>query len=223
MLFLLSLGMPVKESYNYSLYLHLGTVLASILLLRRWIPLRSIQRFVALGVASSMAVGVPLYLLFQELMPQSPLVTVCLVGFLLIVTGLILRFGWRERLDRRVLEDISLRDGLIVGAFQGLSVLPGLSRSGITVATLTLRGYRLRESFLLSFLLSIPTILLAEIGLSLLGGLPPMDGEAIIGLVTSFLTGILTLKLLLDHISKKPYWLVCIILGILSLLPLPFL
>lgn len=223
LLLLISMGMPLEESYHYSLYLHLGTVLASIFLLRRWIPNRSIQRFVALGVVSSSAVGVPIYFLFQGFLVQSPVVIAALVGLLLIVTGLLQRFGWRERLDRKVLKDLSPWDGLLVGAFQGVSVLPGLSRSGITVAVLALRGYRLKESFLLSFLLAIPSILLLEIFLSFTGGLPPINGEAIIGLVISFLAGALALKLLLDHISKKPYWIVCIILGVLSLLPLPYL
>lgn len=55
-------------------------------------------------------------------------------------------------------QDIRLKDSLILGILQGLAVLPGISRSGITISGLLKRGFKAKDSFTLSFLMAIPII-----------------------------------------------------------------
>ncbi|MFH1294455.1 MAG: undecaprenyl-diphosphate phosphatase, partial [Candidatus Aenigmatarchaeota archaeon] len=107
-----------------------------------------------------------------------------------------------------------------LGLLQGLSVIPGISRSGITVSGFLLRGYKSDDALRLSFLMSIPAVLAAEIGLGLLGSLPDITiAEVLIGIVTSFFVGILSIHLLIEVAKKTRFWAFCIVMGLLAVVP----
>jgi undecaprenyl-diphosphatase len=110
-----------------------------------------------------------------EALFSSPLFT----GFALLVTGLVLRYG--SRIVPRDLP-VSLSSGVKVGLAQGLSILPGISRSGMTIVTGLRCGLSPREAFTFSFLLSLPAILGATI-------LEVVKAGGITGVVTSLPAG----------------------------------
>jgi len=120
------------------------------------------------------------------------------VGFALLVTGFVLRYGSKIPPGNLTL---SLPSGLKVGLAQGLSVFPGISRSGTTIVTGLAAGLSREEAFTFSFLLSLPAILGATIlevtdagGLSsVLLSLP--EGWWI-GMVVAFGSGLLALSVL---------------------------
>ena len=91
-----------------------------------------------------------------EVLFSSPL----FAGFALIITGFVLRYG--SRIVPRDLP-VSLSTGIKVGLAQGLSILPGISRSGMTIVTGLRCGLSPREAFSFSFLLSLPAILGATV------------------------------------------------------------
>ncbi|MFO7925617.1 undecaprenyl-diphosphate phosphatase, partial [Natronomonas sp.] len=101
------------------------------------------------------------------------------------------------------------------GGLQGLTILPGISRSGTTVSVMLLRGYEGPASLRLSFLLSIP----ASLGAALLvvvtgGGLPGISPlVAVVALSTSAVVGYLTIDALMSIVDRVAFWLVCVGLG----------
>jgi len=122
------------------------------------------------------------------------------VGFLLLITGIFQIKTSRIRGLRKE-KDLENKDSFIVGLAQGLSTLPGLSRSGITVSTLLLRKFDDTEALKLSFLMSLPIVLLGNIVLNSKEIINFSSGAAY-GLLASFFFGLLTIHGLMK-ISKR--------------------
>jgi undecaprenyl-diphosphatase len=90
---------------------------------------------------------------------RDPMVVVCtLAGY-----GILMAAADRFAPSNRTITDIRLRDGLIIGAAQALALVPGTSRSGITITAGRILGLRRQDAARFSFLLSTPVILLATI------------------------------------------------------------
>jgi undecaprenyl-diphosphatase len=124
---------------------------------------------------------------------------------LLLVTGVIL-LAHRER-GTRDGGDATAFDGLALGAAQAVSILPGISRSGITIITGLLLGFRRTEAARVSFLMSVPSILGAGIyGLQDAGEAARMGftaAELITGGVVAALGGALAIAWLLDIVRRQ--------------------
>lgn len=158
-------------------------------------------------------------LLFKEITDQL-FGSITVVGCMLLVTGTILWLTRRIRGEGRSVGQATLRDALIIGTVQGLAILPGISRSGSTIATALFLGVDRKLAGRYSFLLSIPAIVGALIlGLDTpeLHTAIPM-GTIIAGSVISALVGWFALVVLLRVVDRgqlhrfAPYcWLVGII------------
>ncbi len=145
--------------------------------------------------------------------------SVPLVGLMLILTGIFLWFT--KKFNTNNTENIGYKQALFIGLCQGIAVIPGISRSGSTIAAGLFAGIDRETSAKFSFLLSIPAILGAEF-LSLKDCISTtglsFDQATIYGTITSFIVGFFALKLLLKIVKKgrlhyfAPYcWLVGII------------
>lgn len=88
--------------------------------------------------------------------PAVVVVTLSGFGLLLAVAD---RFGRRER----IMEDLGFRDAVIIGCAQALALVPGTSRSGITISAALMLGFKRTDAARFSFLLSAPVILLATV------------------------------------------------------------
>ena len=115
--------------------------------------------FLFLGTAVSALIGLPLLLLAGEIFQSDSTKNgtqtfAALIGIFMIVTGVILLRS--KRTGKRKRNDSGTIDAILTGTAQGFSVLPGLSRSGLTVSVLLARGMDRRDALTLSFLLSIP-------------------------------------------------------------------
>jgi undecaprenyl-diphosphatase len=120
------------------------------------------------------------------------------VGFLLLITGIIQLRIKNKGLKKPV--HLKNSDGILLGFAQGLSTLPGLSRSGITVSTLLLRKFDDTTALKLSFLMSLPIVLIGNIFLNVFDFSFTLN--SIYGLLASFIFGILTIHILMK-VSKK--------------------
>lgn len=141
------------------------------------------------------------------------------IGLLLIVTGLLQLKSTRG--GQKQDADLLPADGLLLGVTQGFAVLPGFSRSGLTVAALLLRGFQKHEALRLSFLMSLP---LAAAPLILAGGLP-LGGECLvvslsmlISVVTAAVVGYATIHLLMIWAKAVQFGWFVIGFGLLSIL-----
>jgi len=125
-----------------------------------------------------------------------------LVAGTLTITGILL--WWTDRLSRRTvgLRQISAKTAAWIGLAQGLSLIPGLSRSGMTITFALLGGVKRRWAAQYSFFLAIPTILAATLvqGIEVAGGdgLNGVSWAALaVGFVTAAIVGIFALRLVL--------------------------
>lgn len=148
------------------------------------------------------------------------------VGVCLLITATLLAFSYWAKPRQR--ENISPLHAFIIGIAQAVAVLPGLSRSGSTIATGLLLGNKKERLAQFSFLMVIPPILgealletkdMVEVGVSnAMAGLPV--GSLIIGFITAFIFGCLACKWMINIVKKgKLIWfaLYCAIVGILAI------
>jgi len=126
------------------------------------------------------------------------------VGCALIVTGTILYLTRRVASPEADRAGLTVRDALVVGTVQGLAIIPGISRSGSTIAVGLFLGKSRETAARYSFLLSIPAILGAEILAvrDVIGGDVQFDGSVLAGTLAAFITGYGALVLLLYVIRQ---------------------
>ena len=148
--------------------------------------------------------------------------SILVVGFMLIITGLLLWTTRRVKQEGGGLECFSIRTALIIGLVQGMAIMPGISRSGSTIAAALFLGLSRELASKYSFLLAIPAILGAGI-LSLHGMFNhpvEVNKAVLLGSATSFIVGYFALILLLRMVKKGRLYLFapyCWVAGIAAL------
>jgi undecaprenyl-diphosphatase len=176
---------------------------------------------ILLGSVPTAAIGLALHSVAERLF-ASPLI----VGAMLLLTGGILfatRPGRHPRTDAgRTLEGLTIKDALVIGVTQGLAVMPGISRSGSTIAVGILTGIRHETAARFSFLLSIPAVAGAAL-LVLKDALQQGDihlPSCLIGGLAAMLVGYAALALLVFLVQKGRLYLFapyCWIIGCVAL------
>ena len=120
----------------------------------------------------------------------------------------------------RTEKDLKIKDGIFMGLFQGISTIPGVSRSGITVSSLLVSKFNKTSALKLSFLMSIPVVLFANILLNLKRF--TFYATDIYGLIAAFIFGILTIHFLINLSKKINFGWFVIIFSVLMGLSLLF-
>ncbi len=201
----------------FDVLLHLATLLAVLLYFRHDIVRllasllpggdRGERRVVGLIVLATLptgAIGLGIDHYGKHLFESAPF-----AATMLLVTGLILVAGERTQPGRLTMEGISGAKALLLGVAQGFAVLPGISRSGTTIAAGLAMEMEAVAAARLSFLISIPAILGAvvlegrDIAAAGAGGsLLPMAGGAVI----AFASGLAAIHLLLKLLARRRLW-----------------
>ena len=145
--------------------------------------------------------------------------SVAVIGWSTIIFGLLLWFYDKRKPERRTAPEWTLKHALIMGLWQVIALIPGTSRSGITITGGRSLGYTRTDAAKLAMLMSIPTILASGVLLSLdlIGSTDAaLIRDAAIVAVLSLLAALLALKLmfrLLESVSFTPYVIYRLILG----------
>ena len=171
-------------------------------------------------VVGSVPTGI-LGILFHRIADQL-FSSVVVVGFMLLVTGLLLWCTRRIKKSDKGIAGFSAKDALIIGFVQGMAIIPGISRSGSTIAVGLFLGLERETAARYSFLLSIPAILgAAALSLINLSSYTILSYKAAIsGAVIAAIIGYCALKLLVYMVKQgrihifAPY---CMIIGVLAL------
>lgn len=225
MLMMTLLDVDPTHALGMSVYLHLGTGLAALIyfrketqgILRRDSEENSILfRFLILATIVTGIVGLPLFLLARGTSRFGEAL-LTLTGSALLVTGLIQKEA--NQYGRRTSGSLNVLEGLILGTVQGFSAIPGLSRSGLTTSALLFRRYTGEEALRISFLMSIPAVFAAAVGLTFIEGLPALEPGFFVALASSFLSALVSIDFLLRLARRVKFWGLCIFLGTLALLP----
>jgi undecaprenyl-diphosphatase len=226
-------NISLSEAVYFSIWLHLGTLFAVILYYRVQVvgivenlphylsnvrapdAYNRLTTFLVVATFFTGLVGAPLVVFGLDKIHITGSIAFVFIGILLIVTGLF------QKVARRTVsanKSMSVKDAVLVGIIQGFAALPGLSRSGLTVSTLLLRRYAPTDALNLSFLLYIPAVIGAEIGLQLLKGGIYYNVYALIAIAAAFAFGLLTISVLLKIAERVDFSYFAIFIGVLCML-----
>ncbi|MDD2274520.1 MAG: undecaprenyl-diphosphate phosphatase [Candidatus Pacebacteria bacterium] len=201
------------SAIDFSLFLHSGTMLAVLIFFRKdWINLillkdKELLRFFVIASIVSLSLGFVLYKTIGDIALGSGLLF--LIGFGLLLTS------WFQKKNIRL--NISKDfNSIIVGLLQGLSVIPGVSRSGSTIFGLSLKENDPSEILKRSYIISLPAVA-ASTGYIFLNN-PTISSFPWITLLSSFIFGIISLKLLLGFSKKVNFSKLTMIFGILCII-----
>lgn len=211
------------DSVQYALFLHLGTVLAAsiyfwkdIVSLLKQIPswFSSSEKkdhdltFYILSTLVSMIIAIVLVIIMKKVGEPSAVsiqITTLGIGILLLITAGLQWFSKKRVGAGRT--DINTMDAVIAGAGQGLAALPGISRSGTTVAFLLMRNVSAVRALQLSFIMSIPFVIIGNIGLNI--GSTVWDWSGVVGLLVACIVGLASIHLFLKAAEKINFaWIV---------------
>jgi len=147
-----------------------------------------------------------------------------LAGWLLLVTAVFLVAAEMIGGRTRDLESINSFDALLVGATQALALLPGISRSGATIAGAMSRNLKREVAARFSFLMSIPVMIgagiLALIRLSEIPNMASFSNALLIGFIISAIVGYLSIRWLLNFLASRSLYsfsIYCAAFGIISI------
>jgi undecaprenyl-diphosphatase len=200
----------------FDAYLHFGTLLAVLVFYFKRILKLDFNYIKVLVLASIPAVIVGFLLKdYIDVIFQNTK----LVGIALLFSGIM---NIKTDTHKETTDTITTKKGFFVGLFQAFAILPGISRSGSTIFAGTLTGIKKEKAAEFSFLLSVPAVLGANV-LEILksGGGAIFSTNYIVGIICSFIAGIVCIKLLLNILSNsklKYFGYYCIVVGLLAIL-----
>lgn len=199
---------PRKFGLTFDIAVHFGTAIAVILFyFSLWISLfrkthRNLLYAIIIGTIPAAIIGI-LIEDFIETTFRSPSIIVFGLVAGSIVFFLAERFSKRNRAER----EITLLDGFLIGVAQALALIPGISRSGITISAGLFRNLKREEATTFAFLLSLPIILgatLKRLFDTPLGEVTLNGRIFLIGFLSALLSGYLVIAFLLRFLKKHP-------------------
>ncbi len=213
-------GIEYQNALGTAIFLHWGTLLAAVFYFRIEIAqmLRSVFRksadrnlllFLLLATLLSGLVATPLLFLAFSIEIPDGLFT-ALIGLFLIFIAFL-----QKNQKPGAAQKLELKNAVIPGLAQGFSALPGISRSGITLAALLGERFQLRDAFRLSFLMSIPIVFAAELMLPVVKQDFLITNEMVVGACAAAITGFLSISALLKFAERVNFFRATLSLGAL--------
>ncbi|MDE5571252.1 MAG: undecaprenyl-diphosphate phosphatase [Prevotella sp.] len=222
------------DNLMFTVAVHVATVLSTVVVLWSeidWLvrglfkcELNAETKYALNIVVSMIPVGI-VGLFFKEQVEEIFGSGLLVVGCCLLVTAALLTFSYYAKPRQK--EHISWKDALVIGLAQAVAVLPGVSRSGSTIATGLLLGNKKEKLAQFSFLMVIPPIL----GEALLDVLKMVKGEDVmggidalplaVGFVAAFVSGCLACKWMLNIVKRGKllyFGIYCAIVGIITII-----
>jgi undecaprenyl-diphosphatase len=206
------------DALSYSIFLHLGTMCAAIIKFRHEFLMMlkdfdsKLTRIVVVSSICTGITGLPLYFLFKSSFTGGREASL-LIGALLILTGLLLRFKGSGLRD---VQDVTVRDMVILGLAQGFSILPGVSRSGTTLTLLLMRHLKQDAALTISFIISVPAVLGALVLDHSLPQISPLAAASMFS--ASLIVGYLSMDLLIRFSQRVDFSKFCLSIGLITLI-----
>lgn len=223
------LGVEIDNNITFDVMLHAATVCSTIVVLWRelWRLVQGLfsrrfneeQAYILKIVISMIPAGI-VGVLFSDRI-EALFASLGFVGAMLLLTALLLTFAYYAKPRQKT--EISYRDAFLIGVAQAAATMPGLSRSGTTIATGLLLGNRKEKVAYFSFLMVIPVILGKMLLDILSGDMAALEVPAPVligGFLAAFVTGTLACKFMIEIVKRgKLIWFAvyCAVAGCVSL------
>ena len=193
-----------NSSLLIDISLHLGSLFAIIYFFREdLLNIRSNKRLLGLIIIGSIPLIIVGYILYSTGIIYN-LRNIKVIAWTTLVFGVVLYIADKNRFDKKISSNLNLQSILFISLFQVLSLVPGVSRAGITITAARILKFNRLDSGKISFLLSIPALA----GASFLG-LKDVFTQSIefnylviIAILTSFIFSFVTVKFFLIYINK---------------------
>lgn len=218
-----------KESLTFTVILHFATALSTLVIFRKDVieiikglfQFKKNEEFLfSIKIIISMIPATFVGLMFEEELEAFFNGNVLLVGFMLLITGLLLFLADKAKNTDK---NVSNVNALIIGLSQAIAMLPGISRSGATISTSVLLGVDRTKAARFSFLMVVPLIL-GKVAKDFLGGDISFSDEnfgvMFVGFAAAFLSGLLACKWMITLVknSKLYYFSIyCFAIGIIAI------
>jgi len=215
-------GLSAEETLSTVIFLHIGTGLAALVYFRKEVydiligrTADQVDLRLKLFIITLLTglVGFPIYMWLNISLAIGEIL-LALTGIALIITGLLQRQAAQQK---QTGSELTWPISIILGAAQGLAIIPGLSRSGLTTSIMLFKNFTGEEAFRISFLMSIPASFAAAFGMMLVDGFTP-DPYAALSALIAAIVGYLVIDALLKLARRISFWKICISLGALAVL-----
>ncbi len=201
-----------EESMLMTVFLHFATALSTLVIFRKDIidilsglfsKTDNSHRKFSLYIILSMIPAVFVGLMFEDQIESLFSQNILLVACMLIVTGILLFLADRAK---DTVKSVGVKEAVLVGFAQAVAILPGISRSGATIASSVLLGIDRTKAARFSFLMVVPLIF-GKIAKDVLDGafsqVNVNMAELICGFIAAFLTGLFACKLMIKLVQKS--------------------
>ena len=218
-----------KESLLMTVVLHFATAISTIVIFRKEVVSiiaglfsknDNTQRVFSFKIIISMLPAAVVGVFWNDLIESLFNEQVLLVGIMLIVTALVLYLADKSK---PTAIDVSYRNSFVIGVAQAIAILPGISRSGATIATSVLLGVDKESAARFSFLMVVPLIF-GKIAKDLFSDDLVVSSIDAIGLsfgfIAAFITGLFACKLMISLVKKSKlvyFSIYCSIVGIAAI------
>ena len=195
----------INQNLLIDICLHLGSLIAIVVYFRKdlfnFIKNKNFLIKILIGTIPIIPAG---YILYQTGLIDK-LRNLELIGWMSLIFGVVLYISDKSKMTKKIETEFTNKSAIVIGLFQILSLIPGVSRSGITITSGRLLGFNRFDAAKISFFLSIPTLAAA----SILGiyniykeGSTELNFLAIIAVIFSFIFSYITISLFLNFIKK---------------------
>jgi len=225
------LGVEFSENLTFTIVVHGATVLSTIIVFWKTIIelFRDFFQFkwndstkYVVKIFISMIPVLIIGLLFEEQIERMFTGNILFVGIMLLLTALLLGFTYYAK-DKQ--KDISYKDSLIIGIAQAIAVIPGISRSGATIATGLYLGNKKEHIAKFSFLMvlipiigaNLKSLMDADFSQSSTISVTPL----IIGFIAAFVTGLLACRWMINIVKRGKliyFAIYCFIIGSIAII-----
>lgn len=227
-------GIEGDDNLTFNIVVHVATVLSTLVILWKevaWLfkglfnkTMNDEKRYWLNIIVSMIPVGI-VGVFLKDYVESIFGAGLGIVGFCLLITAALLTFSYYYKPSHT--HDIKLKDAFIIGLAQAVAVLPGVSRSGSTIATGLMLGNRKEDMAQFSFLMVIPPIL----GEALLDGMKIVKSSAegtsdislmalVVGFLAAFLSGCLACKWMISIVKRGKlvyFGIYCAIVGLAAI------
>jgi undecaprenyl-diphosphatase len=193
-----------SNSLLIDISLHLGSLLAIIYFFRNeLLDTKNNKRLLGLIILGSIPLIIVGYILYSTNFIYA-LRDVKVIAWTTLIFGIVLYIADKNRFDKKISTNLNFQSILFIGLFQILSLVPGVSRAGITITAARILKFNRLDSSKISFLLSIPALSGASfLGLKDVLNQPlDLNYLVLIAIISSFIFSFLTVKFFLIYINK---------------------
>lgn len=218
-----------QESLTFTVVLHFATALSTLVIFRKEVlqifkglfQFKNNEEFsFSVKIIISMIPAVIIGLLFEKELEAFFNGNVLLVGFMLLITGLLLFLADKAKHTEK---KVSYGNAFIIGISQAIAMLPGISRSGATISTSVLLGVDRTKAARFSFLMVVPLIF-GKVAKDILGGAINFGDESFgvmgVGFIAAFVSGLIACNWMISLVkNSKLYYFsaYCFLVGIIAI------